>query len=135
MPETPRTLPTSWGSVIRVVVPWGMTNRASSAGVSSVLSRCMCVDQARQDGPARQRDRLMRRPVVGPDAGDPAVGDDDRRRFDPLGEDIDDLPAGQEQVGGLEAPATRMRRWSRCRSLAAVGWPVGGFGFGSRLMG
>ena len=61
------------------------------------------VDQARQDGPARQRDRLMRRPVVGPDAGDPAVGDDDRRRFDPLGKDVDDPPAGQEQVGGLVA--------------------------------
>ena len=83
------------------------------------------VDQARQDGPARQRNRVMRRPELGPDAGDPAVSDDDLRRFDPLGEDVDDLPAGQEQVGGLQAPGhadAPLEQVQVARGGGMVGW-------------
>ncbi len=42
IPRTPITLPTSCESEITAVVPIGTINRASSAGVKSVLSRCMC---------------------------------------------------------------------------------------------
>ena len=67
----------------------------------------------------------MRRPELGPDAGDPAVSDDDLRRFDPLGEDVDDLPAGQEQVGGLQAPGhadAPLEQVQVARGGGMVGW-------------
>ncbi len=87
--------------------PCGTISRASSAGISSVLSRCMCasIRPGRTTRPA-SRDRLARPPLM---AG-PRRRSGRRRSTTSAGstlpgEDIDDLPAGQEQVGGLQAPS------------------------------
>ena len=72
----------------------------------------------------------MRRPVVGPDAGDPAIGDDDRRRFDPLGKDVDDPPAGQEQVGRLVAAGDADAPLEEVQVAPAGVRPVDGWGWG-----
>ena len=62
IPRTPSTLPTSCESEITAVVPMGTINRASSAGVKSVLSRCMCasISPGKITRPAAEMVRLAR---------------------------------------------------------------------------
>ena len=102
IPGTPSTLPTSCESEITAVVPIGTISRASSAGVKSVLSRCMCVSisPGKITSPAAEIVRLARH-VVAAHAGDPAVGDHHVGRLDPAVEDVDDLAPGDQQVAGL----------------------------------
>ena len=92
IPRRPRTLPISCESEITAVVPIGTISRASSAGVSSVLSRCMWVSisPGRTTCPAAAIVRSARHESTA-DAGDPAVGDDHVGRLDAPSEDVDDL--------------------------------------------
>ena len=62
IPRTPRTLATSCESEIIAVVPIGTISRASSAGISSVLSRCMCasISPGETTSPAAEIVRLAR---------------------------------------------------------------------------
>ncbi len=115
MPRTPSTLPISCESEITAVVPIGTINRASSAGVKSVLSRCMCasIRPGMITSPVG-RDRLARPPRVAAHAGDPAVGDHHVGRLDPAIEDVDDLPA--RRSAGRPAPG-RARRGSGAGGL------------------
>ena len=129
IPATPRTLPISCESEITAVVPLGTISRDSSAGVSSVLSRCMwaSISPGMTVRPSSV-DRPRRLPVEPADAGDPAVGDDDVGRLDAPGEDVDDPPARQEQVARLppqrhadptgERPASCRRPSLDSRSIA-----------------
>ncbi len=61
------------------------------------------VDEPGQDEAARYVECLRGRPFVGAHPRDAAVRDRDVRRFDARGEDVDDPPSGQHQVGGLVA--------------------------------
>ncbi len=94
MPFTPSTLPTSCESEMIAVVPIGTINRASSAGVSSVLSRCMWASiRPGKNNHAVRGDRLGRPPGIAADARDLAIGDHHVGRLDPAIEDVDDLRA------------------------------------------
>ena len=104
IPATPRTLPISCESEITAVVPLGTISLASSAGVRSVLSRCMWVSiSPGMTVRPSSVDRLGRLPVEPADPGDPAVGDDHVGLLDAPGEDVHDPPARQEQVARLPA--------------------------------
>jgi hypothetical protein len=59
------------------------------------------VDQTRDHKAVGDVDPFAGRPVEGADAGDPAIGDDDVGRLDPLGEDVDDAAARQHQIARL----------------------------------
>ena len=68
----------------------------------------------------------LARHVVAAHAGDPAVGDDDVGRLDAAVEDVDDLPAGDQQVARLLAerdadPAPGRGRLAEARALARSG--------------
>ena len=139
MPGMPRTLPTSCGSATIAVVPCGTTTFASSRRHQQrALDMHVAIDQARHEEATGDVDRFPRFPRIRSDAGDPAVGNDDVARLDAAGEDVDHLPALEEQIARLlpqrhadsplqdrQVHETRINGWRSCIHALAPRWKIG----------
>ena len=125
IPGNPATLAISCGSVTTAPVPWGTTARANSGAQTSELSRWMwaSMNEGATNRPV-DVDPLVRLGVVA-DAGDAAVGDRDVGPLDLTREDVDDPPAGDDEVGRrgalgngqAAAPGRRVECVGRCRCV------------------
>ena len=83
------------------------------------------VDETGQDSLTGKKNSTVGLPFVRSNAGNPPVGDDDVRRLDSLGENVDNLPPRKQQIARFSSQGYPYAPTQKFNVPAFRGCPVG----------